>query len=91
MNTRALEASLRVAREVEEAINDNPFFVDNVAQDGANYFIFSADIEGEIKACLEAWEIDFEELTFMEHEIDYDFMFGIPSGMDKETYYNQYK
>ena len=88
-----LEASFRVAQKVAEAINDNPFFVENVNHTDYNFFEFNEEIEGEIKSCMEVWGIDLNELEFktLKNLSDDNETFGIPEGMDKETYYNQYK
>ena len=65
-HNRAFETDTVVALLVAEAIADNPFLEENVNQPYTNYFEFSDEIETEIKHQLELWEIDLNDLEFMD-------------------------
>ena len=65
-HNRAFETDTSVSLLVAEAIADNPFLEENVNQTYTNYFEFSDEIETEIKHQLELWEIDLNDLEFMD-------------------------
>ncbi len=65
-HNRAFETDISVSLLVAEAIADNPFLEENVNQTYTNYFEFSDEIETEIKHQLELWEIDLNDLEFMD-------------------------
>ena len=58
---RAINFSLSVAQEANEALLDNSFFGEVMEQDGSNYYEFEAEYENEIVNQLNLFGIDSDE------------------------------
>ena len=58
---RAINFSLSVAQESNEALLDNSFFCEVMEQDGSNYYEFEAEYENEIVNQLNLFGIDSDE------------------------------